>query len=71
MTLYRQSQYIWPMITPKKKRVSYRIFLHYLDRMEAIIKSEPHQTQTDFLETALHREILRREAERAPARAGG
>lgn len=63
MTPHGQSQYICSMVKPKKRRVSYRIYSHYLDRMEALIESEPHQTHTDFLETALHREILRREAE--------
>ena len=49
------------MVIPKKARKSYRLFTHYLDRMEALLA--PHEKETEFVENALHREILRREAE--------
>jgi hypothetical protein len=37
----------------------WRIHPNYLNRMEALL--EPHQTETDFVETALHAEIVRQE----------
>lgn len=59
-TAYVHRWYIWAMGT-KKERKNYRIFRHYLDRLEVLLA--PHETETDFVESALHREILRREEE--------
>lgn len=49
------------MVQVRKRRRDYRIFENYLDRMKVL--QAPHETETDFVESALHREILRREAE--------
>lgn len=53
----------------KKERRNYRIFRHYLERLGVLLA--PHETETDFVESALHREIMRREeeAKRGHARA--
>lgn len=46
----------------KKERRNYRIFRNYLDRMNVLRK--PHETETEFVESAVHLEIERRELER-------
>jgi hypothetical protein len=59
-TVYGVSRYISGMGT-KKVRRDYRIFSNYLDRLELLLA--PHETETAFVESALHREIMRREEE--------